>query len=239
MDVKNSATEKRLGRWEKPFVAPASATSRPVALALVVAGFALFAVPASAGQQQYEPLSDAVRLALQTAVHDRTAPEPLFQSDAHRQYWLSDMESRLRTRVGNEILRTDLIKTIRYEAQRAGLDPQLVFALIEVESGFRPYAISHAGARGLMQVMPFWTRVIGDGNPSALFNMRTNIRYGCVILRHYLDLENGNLFRALGRYNGSLGKPEYPNLVMGALQRKWQVAQWVDPVSRPLVLGER
>lgn len=183
---------------------------------------------AHAGPQQYEPLSDAVRLALRSAVEDRGPPEPLFVSASHRQYWFNDMHARLRQRIPSELLRDDLLKTARYEAQRAGLDPQLVLALIEVESGFRQYAISSAGARGLMQVMPFWTRVIGDGNPAMLFHMRTNIRYGCVILRHYMDLERGDMFRALGRYNGSLGKPEYPNLVLGTLQRKWQVAQWVE-----------
>jgi soluble lytic murein transglycosylase-like protein len=174
-----------------------------------------------AGTQQYEPLSDAVRLALQAALHDRTPPEPLFNSQAERERWMSEMHARLRKKLDDPILREDLLKTARYEAQRAGLDPQLVLALIEVESGFRQYAISHVGARGLMQVMPFWTRVIGDGNPSTLFNMRSNIRYGCVILRHYLDIEKGNVSRALGRYNGSLGKSEYPNLVLGALNSKW------------------
>jgi len=167
--------------------------------------------PVWAGSQQYEPLSDAVRLALQSALYDRTPPEPLFNSEAERQRWMSDMHARLSKKLGDPTLREDLLKTARYEAQRAGLDPQLVLALIEVESGFRQYAISHVGARGLMQVMPFWTRV----------NMRSNIRYGCVIFRHYLDIEKGNVVRALGRYNGSLGKAEYPNLVLGALNSKW------------------
>lgn len=188
----------------------------------------LWSATASAGPQLYEPLSDAVRHTLQAAVHDRRVPEPLFVSAAHREYWLTDMHARLRPRVASDLLRDDLLKTARYEAQRAGLDPQLVLALIEVESGFRQYAVSSAGARGLMQVMPFWTRVIGDGNPAALFNMRTNIRYGCVILRHYLDIENGHLPRALARYNGSLGRSEYPNAVLSVLQRRWQVPQWVD-----------
>ncbi len=177
------------------------------------------------GRQQYEPLSDAVRLALAAALHDRNPPEPLFASHQEREFWMLEMGRRLDKKISDPLLREDLLKTARYEAQRAGLDPQLVLALIEIESGFRPYAISHAGARGLMQVMPFWTRVIGDGNPSALFNMRTNIRYGCVILRHYLDLERGNMFRALGRYNGSLGQAQYPNLVFGALNAKWKTTQ--------------
>ena len=114
--------------------------------------------------------------------------------------------------------RREFLHTVRYEAQRAGLDPELVLGLIQVESGFRRYAVSKAGARGYMQVMPFWTRVIGDGDPAALFDMVTNIRYGCVILRHYLDLENGNLFLALGRYNGSRGRDTYPRQVLAAWQ---------------------
>ena len=101
------------------------------------------------------------------------------------------------------------------------MEADLVLGLIQVESGFRKYAISSAGARGYMQVMPFWARLIGDGDPGKLFHMQTNIRFGCVILRHYLERENGNLFMALGRYNGSRGRAEYPNAVLGA-QRQWQ-----------------
>ena len=123
------------------------------------------------------------------------------------------------------------LDTVRYEAQRAGLDPHLVLGLIEVESGFRRYAISSAGARGYMQVMPFWTSVIGDRDPSALFDMRANLRYGCTILRHYLDIERGNLFRALGRYNGSLGRAEYPNMVLRAWQR-WEARARPVAVNR-------
>ena len=122
---------------------------------------------------------------------------------------------------------------MRYEAQRAGLDPNLVLGLIEVESYFRRYAISSAGARGYMQVMPFWTQVIGDGDPAKLFDMRTNLRYGCTILRHYLDIERGDLYRALGRYNGSLGRPEYPNAVLRAW-RKWETREPARPVADSL-----
>jgi soluble lytic murein transglycosylase-like protein len=93
-----------------------------------------------------------------------------------------------------------------------------VLGLIQVESGFRKYAISLAGARGYMQVMPFWSRLIGDGEPLHLFHMQTNLRFGCVILRHYLHLEGGDMFMALGRYNGSRGKEQYPSLVFGARQ---------------------
>jgi soluble lytic murein transglycosylase-like protein len=134
--------------------------------------------------------------------------------------WLSEMSRRLEKRIPDRHGRLEFLKTVYYEAQRAGLEPQLVLGLIQVESGFRKYAVSSAGARGYMQVMPFWVKLIGarDNN---LFHLRTNLRYGCTILRHYLDIENGNLYRALGRYNGSLGAPEYPNMVRGAWEKHW------------------
>ncbi len=173
----------------------------------------------------YEPLTDSVKLALQSAINNREAPEPLFDSAQEKVRWLTEMSRRLHKRIPDYRTRIDLIKTARYEAQRAGLDPQLVLALIQVESGFRKYAVSGAGARGYMQVMPFWTRLIGDSRPDGLFDMRSNLRYGCVILRHYLDIERGDMFRALGRYNGSLGKPDYPNLIFGALRSDWQYSK--------------
>jgi soluble lytic murein transglycosylase-like protein len=117
--------------------------------------------------------------------------------------------------------RIEFLRTLDYEAIRAGLDRQLVLGLIQVESNFRKYAVSSAGARGYMQVMPFWTNVIGDGDARTLFDMRTNLRYGCVILRHYLDIEKGDLFLALGRYNGSRGRDAYPNAVLSAWQGRW------------------
>ncbi|UCE31338.1 MAG: lytic transglycosylase domain-containing protein [Burkholderiales bacterium] len=188
-------------------------------------GFALLVLagPVAAGQQRYEPLSNQVRTVLATAVaEDRAPPEPHFVSIEHRTRWLLEMAERLPERHKPGMReRVDFLKTVRYEAQRAGLEPELVLGIIEVESGFRRYAISSAGARGYMQVMPFWTRLIGDGDPATLFDMRTNIRFGCVILRHYLDMERGDLFRALGRYNGSLGRAAYPNLVLRAW-KKWR-----------------
>jgi soluble lytic murein transglycosylase-like protein len=117
--------------------------------------------------------------------------------------------------------RTEFLEAVWYESRRAGLEEALVLGLIQVESGFRKYAISRAGARGYMQVMPFWARVIGDGDSSRLFHLQTNLRFGCVILRHYLGMERGDLFMALGRYNGSRGRPEYPELVFGA-RRRWE-----------------
>jgi len=132
----------------------------------------------------------------------------------------SDPSRRLAPRLPDPRTREDFVATVHYEASRAGLDPQLVLGVIHHESGFRKYAISSADARGYMQVMPFWMRLIGAADHN-LFNLRTNLRYGCVILRHYLDVENGDLYRALGRYNGSLGRPEYPNAVVATMNRNW------------------
>jgi soluble lytic murein transglycosylase-like protein len=118
-------------------------------------------------------------------------------------------------------LRREFLQTVWYESQRAGLDPSLVLGLIQVESGFRKFAISSAGARGFMQVMPFWTRVLAEGDAGVLFQAQTNLRFGCVILRHYLQIEKGDMVMALGRYNGSRGQMPYPNAVLAA-QRQWQ-----------------
>ena len=176
-----------------------------------------------AGAQQYEPLADSVRTALALAVSgDRTPPEPRFATSLEKANWLSSMSDRLpRHNKPDYKTRVEFLKTVHYEATRAGLDPQLVLGLIQVESGFKKYAVSSAGARGYMQVMPFWTKLIADDDAQKLFDMRTNIRMGCVILRHYLDVEQNNLFMALGRYNGSRGRPEYPNAVFSAAEKKW------------------
>lgn len=173
-----------------------------------------------AGAQQYEPLAASVQAALHAAVSDRAAPEPYFDSIEEKIDWLAEMSRRLEKRMPDRQARIEFLKTVRYEAQRAGLDPQLVLGLIQVESGFRKYVVSSAGARGYMQVMPFWVKLIGNPD-SNLFHLRTNLRFGCTILRHYLDIEKGDLFRALGRYNGSLGRPEYPNMVRAAWEKHW------------------
>lgn len=178
-----------------------------------------------AGNQQYEPLAASVRAALHAAVSDQAAPESRFASSEEKIVWLSEMSHRLRNKMPDPQARVDFLKTVHYEATRSGLDPQMVLGLINVESGFRKYAVSSAGARGYMQIMPFWVRLIGNPD-SNLFHMRTNLRFGCTILRHYLDIEKGDLYRALGRYNGSLGQPEYPNLVRGAWEGKWS---WQRP----------
>ena len=188
-------------------------------LALVLAT-ALLPAAAHAGAQQYEPLAASVQAALHAAIADRAAPELQFPSVQEKVDWLSEMSARLTRRMPDRDGRLEFLKTVYYEAKRAGLDPQMVLGLIQVESGFRKYAVSSEGARGYMQVMPFWVRLIGSKD-SNLFNMRTNLRFGCTILRHYLDIEKGDLYRALGRYNGSLGKPEYPNMVRGAWEKQW------------------
>ena len=201
--------------------------SRRAAMASLLAGpGAWLAAPqaAHAGGQLEEPLIDSVRSALSAAINSAAPPEPVFVStEAKIRYlrWLGSMSDRLRRRKPEWEVRRDFLQTIWYEAKRARLDESLVLGLVQVESGFRKYAVSPVGARGYMQVMPFWTRVIGDGDPGKLFHMQTNLRFGCVILRHYIDRENGDLFMALGRYNGSRGKDTYPNLVFGA-QRQWQ-----------------
>lgn len=181
---------------------------------------ACLTLQARAGAQKYEPLAASVQAALHAAVSDRAAPEPQFASMEEKIEWLAEMSRRLERRMPDREGRLEFLKAVRYEAQRAGLDPQLVLGLIQVESGFRKHAVSIAGARGFMQVMPFWAGLIGNPD-SNLFHLRTNLRFGCTILRHYLDIEKGDLFRALGRYNGSLGRPEYPNMVRAAWEKQW------------------
>jgi soluble lytic murein transglycosylase-like protein len=183
-----------------------------------------FNCAAQAGNQKEEQLADSVRLALTRAIHDGRPPKPVFRDEAARlkyDAWFAEMSRRLQKRLPEELTRREFLESAWYEATRAGLDPGLVLGLIQVESGYRKYAISLAGARGYMQVMPFWTRIIGDSNRRALFDMQTNLRYGCSILRMYLDMEGGDYFLALGRYNGSRGRPEYPNAVLAAW-KKWQ-----------------
>jgi len=201
---------------------------------------ACMGLSAQAGTQREEPLIDSVRTALSAAVH-QSGPPTLVHADVKAanafQQWLMQTEARLEKQLNgrkassapqslaHELasphLRREFLQTVWYESQRAGLDPSLVLGLIQVESGFRKFAISSAGARGFMQVMPFWTRVLAEGDASVLFQAQTNLRFGCVILRHYLNVENGDLTLALGRYNGSRGQMQYPNAVLAA-QKGWQ-----------------
>ena len=180
-------------------------------------------IRAHAGAQIEEPLANSVRSALSAAVLDAAPPRASFETiDERLLYlrWLGDMSERLKRRKSEHATRVEFLETLWYESRRAGLEPELVLGLIQVESGFRKYAVSRAGAIGYMQVMPFWSRLIGDGDAARLFHMQANLRFGCVILRHYLDMERGDLYLALGRYNGSRGRPEYPNAVFAA-RRLW------------------
>ena len=169
----------------------------------------------------YEPLAAEVRAGLQASIADKPAPRHAFSTSEAAVNWLAEMSQRLETRIPNFQSRVDFLRTLHFEAIRAGIDPQLMLAVIQIESSFRKYAVSSSGARGYMQVMPFWVGLIGRKGDN-LFNLRTNLRYGCVILKYYLELEKGDLFRALARYNGSLGKPEYPDLVIGAWRNVWR-----------------
>jgi soluble lytic murein transglycosylase-like protein len=187
------------------------------ALAWALAGAAI------AGEQAYEPLSASVRAALNRSISDQATPFLAFDTEAEARRWLAAMSKRLASRIADRLRREEFLISVHYEAKRAGLDPQLVLGLIQVESNFRKYAVSRAGAQGFMQVMPFWVQLIGRTEDN-LFHLRTNLRFGCVILRHYLDQEKGDLYRALGRYNGSLGQPNYPTLVVRAWQRNWHYA---------------
>ena len=181
---------------------------------------ALAPAAARAGAQLEETLAAQVQTSLHHTVSDYPAPRLVFATDIEGSAWLADMSSRLAGKVPDAQVRRDFLVTVQYEATRAGLDPQLVLALIQHESNFRKYAVSSASARGYMQVMPFWVKLIGNSDHD-LFNLRTNLRYGCTILRFYLDRESGDLYRALGRYNGSLGQPDYPNAILSGLRRYW------------------
>jgi soluble lytic murein transglycosylase-like protein len=186
-----------------------------LALALALAAPAT----ALAGAQDYEKLSASVRASMSRTINERPTIDP---NDLETRAWVRVMAKRVRSKFEDEESARDFLITLRYESRRAGLDPHLMLALVDVESKFRRYAVSTAGALGYMQVMPFWVNLIGEPAHN-LFQMKLNLRYGCTIFRHYLDRENGNIARALARYNGSLGKPEYPDLVQKAWKEKWAI----------------
>jgi len=202
--------------------------SRRSSLLSLISGLGVLSIheQVQAGRQQEEPLVDSVRTALSSAVTNNAPPIPEFSDTESRlKYlrWLGSTSERLRKKIpGSDWnVRKEFLQTVWYESKRAGLETALVLGLVQVESNFRKHAVSSVGARGYMQVMPFWTRVLGDGDAGKLFHMQTNLRFGCVILRHYLDREKGDLFLALGRYNGSRGKAPYPDAVLGA-KKKWE-----------------
>ena len=206
-------------------------------IGLAIAASALLALgpaPAFAGAQVEEQLARSVVSGLQRAIADNPVPVNYANRPDVRP-WIVEMSRRLASRFPDAPTRNDFVATVYYEATRAGLDPQLVLGVIQYESNFRKYAISSADARGFMQVMPFWTKLIGTPEHN-LFHLRTNLRYGCVILRHYLDTENGDLYRALGRYNGSLGRPEYPNAVLEIMNRNWLYNPPAPAAPKPAVI---
>ena len=174
----------------------------------------LVALPLAAGAQDVpDPeLRDVLRVAANEA--------PSFPDRFEAEVWLTDMSQRLARQVRDPAERIEILTLVHLEAARVDLPPELILAVIEVESNFDRYAISVAGAIGLMQIMPFWMEEIGRPNDN-LLHIDTNLRYGCTILRFYYDKENGDLRRALGRYNGSLGKRKYPNKVIDKLSKKW------------------
>ena len=192
-----------------------------ISLISILLGVLCLSSVSYAGKQREELLGNNVKAMMQKSISDLASPKLMFASQYEGEAWLVDMSERLKKRLPDQSYREEFLRSVHYEATRAGLDPQLVMGLIQVESAFKKYAVSSVGARGYMQVMPFWVKSIGSPDQN-LFHLRLNLRYGCTILRHYLDIERGDLFRALGRYNGSLGKPQYPNLVVGAWKRNWQ-----------------
>ena len=213
-------------RWTRALLKAASVAGLSLGLALGGVSSAWAGGPAD------EPLGDAVRTALSAAVG--SAEPQLVFADAQQQrqcdLWARSLQHKLVKRKPDEMVRLEFLNTVCYEAKRAGLEPSLVLGLIQVESAFRKFAISSVGARGYMQIMPFWVRLIGDGDVGKLFHMQTNLRFGCVILRHYLDREKGNLFMALGRYNGSRGQAKYPNMV-NAAWNQWRALERAQVVA--------
>lgn len=187
-----------------------------IAFALVLAA----SPRALAGAQVEEQLSAAVVVGLQHSIADNPVPSGYANRSDVRE-WIDAIAPRIAKQMPDAATRDEFLATVHYEATRAGLSPQLVLGVVHHESYFRKYAISSAGARGYMQVMPFWVKLIGQPGHN-LFHLRTNLAYGCAILRYYLDLEKGDYFRALGRYNGSLGQAQYPNTVLSAWRGRWK-----------------
>lgn len=182
--------------------------------------FLLFPGFIQASNPHYEQLAASIQTVIFHEMSDQAVSYIEYAALTDNITWLISMSRRLEKFIPDSIEREEFLRTVYYEATRAGLDPQLVLSVIQVESGFKKYAISHAGARGYMQVMPFWVDVIGHQDHN-LFHLRVNLRYGCAILRHYLDKEKGDYFRALGRYNGSLGEAAYPQLVFNKWLTTW------------------
>ena len=181
-----------------------------LALALIILSVSQFSIAQTPDTE--------LRALLKETVNDASSFGDRFDAEV----WLVDMSKRLKRYIKSPEERLDFLKLVHSEAKRAELEPELVLSVIHVESGFDRFAISSVGAQGLMQVMPFWKNEIGRSGDN-LMSMATNLRYGCTILKHYLDKEKGNLIRALGRYNGSLGKTKYPEKVLRFWEKYWFV----------------
>lgn len=190
--------------------------------ALLLGLLGAYSLPVLAGSQQEERLAARVATSMHRAIVNTSPPRLMFSQPTDGTHWLTEMSARISPWVSDPWLRTRLLTTVHYEASRAGLDPQLVLAIIHTESHFRPYAISEAGAQGIMQVMPFWKTLLG-GQQHSLFDLQTNLRFGCTIFRHYLDQSQGDLARALNRYNGSKASDSpYSREVIQRWQTQWQ-----------------
>ncbi len=183
--------------------------------------FILFSNTIWAATQEKEILAPDIALSMHNNILNSVQPHLVFSDEEKAKAWLNDMSSRLKKIVPDEFFRKEYLTIIQYEATRAGLDPQLILSIITVESKFKKYAISNSGAEGLMQVMPFWQAQLGLQNQS-LFDPKTNVRFGCSILRYYIQKEHGNLAKALARYNGSIGQAWYPQLVFATYRAYWQ-----------------
>jgi soluble lytic murein transglycosylase-like protein len=207
------------GRASKPWPPGDISRRRCLGAASLATLAPLWPALATAGSQLEEPLADSVRSALSAAIASQSPPVPVFTDAGGRliyQRWTEQTHPRLQASMPDGQIRQEFLQTVWYESQRARLDVAMVLGLIQIESNFRKFAVSSAGARGYMQIMPFWARLIGDGDASKLFQVQLNLRFGCVILRHYLEREQGEMFMALGRYNGSRGQAPYPQAVLRA-----------------------
>ena len=207
-----------LGRLQDLLIEMAVNRSRRTYLSAAIASVLLPSV--ALASQREETLADNVASTMRRSVNNVSPARLVFSTPQAGRQWLQAMSAQLSRFIPDARERETILINVQYEAKRAGLDVQLILGLIEVESMFRRYAISGVGARGLMQVMPFWVRHIGTTGHN-LFEIRTNLRYGCTILRYYIDRERGDITRALARYNGSLGRLTYPNKIYAAMRRNW------------------
>jgi soluble lytic murein transglycosylase-like protein len=183
---------------------------------LVFLFFSLIVQRTTSAEEFNTETRNELRPLLQQAIKDSSSFEDRYDAEV----WLVDMSNRLEDKIPDDAKRLKLLQQIHFEATRAKLHPELVLAVINVESNFNRFAISNSGAQGLMQVMPFWLKEIGKPKDN-LFNVRTNLRLGCTILKYYLKKEKGDLTRALARYNGSLGSYRYTNKIFKSLNKTW------------------